>query len=235
MTNVVKHARLETRASRARLKRGRQSHWQSIVPGKEHLGYQRWPGEPDGRWIWRHRLGSATRGGQHYYSRYQTTTLGRADDTSQADGSAVLSYAQAMAAARAAIDAPRGKVHGLTVRQAMDRYVAYKRSQGQSVADLLSRSRAHILPVLGDQAVEGLTAEMLRRWLAKLAAMPAQKRPKAGTPQYRSAPKTDEDIRARRASRPIESRRIEGKLESRVRRRACAHSRCLGAQAQAVH
>ena len=34
MTNVVKHARLETRASRARLKRGRQSHWQSIVPAK---------------------------------------------------------------------------------------------------------------------------------------------------------------------------------------------------------
>ena len=74
MTNTVRHAKLESRASRARLKRGRQAHWQSIVPGKEHLGYQRWPEEPDGRWILRHRLGSATRGGKHYVSRYQTTT-----------------------------------------------------------------------------------------------------------------------------------------------------------------
>ena len=166
MTNTVKHAKLETRASRARLKRGRQGHWQSIIPGREHLGYQRWPNEPAGRWIWRRRLGSATKGGKHFYSRYQTITLGLADDTSSADGERVLSYAQAMAAARAAIDSPRGRVHGLTVRQAMDRYVEFKRSQGQSVADLLSRSRAHITPVLGDLAVEDLTAEQLRRWLS---------------------------------------------------------------------
>ena len=41
---------------------------------------------------------------------------------------------------------------------------------------------------------------MLRDWLARLAAKPAQMRPKAGKPQFRSAPKTDEDIRRRRAS-----------------------------------
>jgi integrase len=200
MTNTVKHAKLESRASRARLKRGRQAHWQTIVLGKEHLGYQRWPNEPDGRWIWRHRLGSAKKNGKHFFSRYQTITLGRADDTSSADGKRILSYAQAVAAARAAIDTPRGRVHGLTVRQAMDRYVEFKHSQGQGVGDLLSRSRVHILPTLGDFAVEDLTPEQLRRWLANLAAMPAQTRPRAGKPQYQRAPATDEDIRARRAS-----------------------------------
>ena len=219
---------------RARLKRGRQPHWQSLVPGKEHLGYQRWPGEPDGRWIWRHRLGSATKGGRHYFSRYATTTLGLADDTSQADGSAVLSYAQAMAAARAAIASPRGQIHGLTVRQAMDRYVQFKLAQGQSVADLLSRARAHVLPVLGDFAVEALTAELLRNWLARLAATPAQVRPKANKPQYRPAPKTDEDIRRRRASANRVLTMLKACLNSRLRRRAHVQSRRLGPQAQTV-
>jgi integrase len=200
MTNTVKHAKLESRAARARLKRGRQAHWQSLVLGKEHLGYQRWPNEPDGRWIWRHRLGSARKDGKHFFSRYQTITLGRADDTSSADGERILSYAQAMAAARAAIDTPRGRVHGLTVRQALDRYVEFKHSQGQGVNDLLSRSRAHILPTLGDLPVSELTPELLRRWLAKLAAMPAQTRPRAGRPQYQDDPTTEEDVRRRRAS-----------------------------------
>jgi integrase len=200
MTNVVRHAKLESRASRARLKRGRQAHWQSLVLGKEHLGYQRWPDEPDGRWIWRHRLGSKRKDGKHFFSRYRAVSLGRADDTSSADGERVLSYAQAVAAVRAAIDTPRGRVHGLTVRQAMDRYVEFKHSQGQPVNDLLSRSRAHILPTLGDFAVEDLTAEQLRRWLANLAAMPAQTRPRQGKPQYQDDPTTEEDVRRRRAS-----------------------------------
>jgi integrase len=138
--------------------------------------------------------------GKHFFSRYQTITLGRADDAAPPDGERVLSYAQAVAAIRTAIDAPRGRVHGLTVRQALDRYVEFQHSQGQGVADLLSRSHAHILPVLGDQAVSELTAEQLRRWLANLAAMPAQTRPKAGKPQYQDDPETEEDVRRRRAS-----------------------------------
>ena len=61
MTNVVKHASLETRACRASLKRGRQPHWQSLVPGKEHLGYIRWPERAGRPLVWRHRLGSRRR------------------------------------------------------------------------------------------------------------------------------------------------------------------------------
>jgi integrase len=200
MANTVKHAKLESPRARGRLKRGRQSHWQNIVLGKEHLGYQRWPDEPDGRWIWRHRLGSVKKNGKHFFSRYQTITLGRADDAAPPDGERVLSYAQAVAAIRAAIDTPRGRVHGLTVRQAIDRYVEFKHSQGQGVADLLSRSRAHILPTLGDRPVSELTPELLRRWLATMAATPAQTRPRQGKPQYQPDPTTEEDVRRRRAS-----------------------------------
>jgi integrase len=92
------------------------------------------------------------------------------------------------------------KVHRLTVRQAMARYIDYKRAGGQPVNDVFSRSAVHILPALGERVVAELTAEQLRRWLATMAAAPAQSRPKAGKPQFKLAAATDETVRARRAS-----------------------------------
>jgi integrase len=79
-------------------------------------------------------------------------------------------------------------------------YTDYKRALGQPISDLVSRSNAHILPTLGDLVVSELTAEELRRWLAGMAAAPAQTRPKAGKPQYKVDPATDEDMRRRRAT-----------------------------------
>jgi integrase len=190
MANTVKHARLENPTARRRLKRGRQAHWQALAP-RAHLGYRRWPEEPAGQWLFRRYLGDF---------KYQSTTIGRADDATQADGERVLSFAQAEAKARAMLESPRGTVVRMTVRQAMARYVEYKRGLGQPVGDLLSRTAAHILATLGDSVVAELTAERLRRWLATLAASPAQVRPKNGKPQYKAEPNGDEDIRRRRAS-----------------------------------
>ena len=192
MAGTVKHAKLESRTSRSRLKRGRQPHWQALMPGRVHLGYQCRKGDQEGRWILRRYIGN---------NKYRSVTLGPADDAVPADGERVLTFTQAEATARAMIAAPNGgKVERLTVRQAMARYVDYKRSQGQPVNDLLGRSNAHILPALGDLVVAELTAEQLRRWLATMAAAPAQSRPKAGKPQFKPAPANDEAARARRAS-----------------------------------
>jgi integrase len=80
------------------------------------------------------------------------------------------------------------------------RYVEFKQSQGQSVADVLSRGTAHILPSLGDLVVSELTATKLRSWLSTMAASPRQTRPKAGVSQYMPAKEDDEGVRARRAS-----------------------------------
>jgi integrase len=200
MSGTVRHARLESRSARARLKRGRQPHWQSLVPHRIHLGYQRWPDESAGRWILRTFVESKKKDGQHLYSRYRLSTLGRADDKEFADGRRILSHTQAVAMARELVDIPQGRAHRLTVRGAFERYLEFKQSQGQPVADLLSRTKAHILPILGERIVEDLTAEQLRRWLANLAASPAQTKPRAGKPQYRTEPVTDEDVRRRRAS-----------------------------------
>jgi predicted GIY-YIG superfamily endonuclease len=107
MTGTVKHARLESRAQRAQLKRGRQAHWQAIVPQQLHLGYQRWPEDNEGRWILRRSLGSVLKDGKRFYGRYQSKAIGRADDAVKADGKYILNYAQALAVVRAGISGPR--------------------------------------------------------------------------------------------------------------------------------
>jgi integrase len=82
----------------------------------------------------------------------------------------------------------------------MERYIEHKRDQGQEVRDILSRGAAHILPSLGNLVVAELTSEQLRKWLATMAAAPAQSRPKAGKPRFRAEPATEAEKRARRAS-----------------------------------
>lgn len=192
MPRTVRHARLESRSARARLKRGRQPHWQALVPGgRWHIGYQHWKGDAAGRWVMRRYIGG---------DKYRISGLGLADDDAAPDGVMVLSFEQAVTKANTLIDTPASKVHNLTVRQAMDRYVAYKRSLGQPVSDVLSRGAAHILPVLGDLVVSELTTDTLRRWLSNMAALPALSRPKDGKQKYRPAAATEEEVRKRRAT-----------------------------------
>src|SRR5215471_2108696 len=189
MSGTVNHARLESQSARARLKRGRQPHWQALVEGKVHLGWQCWKGDPVGRWLLRRYIGNG---------KYRVQALGRADDA------AVLSFEQAKAKAHAMVTSPGGNGNGpivrLTVRQAMQRYIDYKHQKGQPVGDFISRTNVHIIPTLGDLVVSELTAEQLRRWLAIMAHSPAQRRAKGNKPQFRPEPTTDEERRARRAS-----------------------------------
>jgi hypothetical protein len=44
VAGTVKHARLESPTARIHLKRGRQAHWQALIEGRVHLGYQRHKG-----------------------------------------------------------------------------------------------------------------------------------------------------------------------------------------------
>jgi integrase len=193
MAGTVRHANLTTQTARRRLARGRQPHWQALVAGKAHLGYQRAQGAPAGRWVLRRHLGN---------DRYQIEPLGGADDVARADGADVLSFEQARAKALAMIEAPGAgaKIHRLTVRQAMARYIEFKRDAGAPVGDLVNHTAVHILPALGELVVAELTAERLRRWLAAMAASPAQTRAKGSKPNYRAEPVSDEDKRRRRAT-----------------------------------
>ena len=177
MAGTVQHAKLESVTARARLKRKAQPHWHMLVPGRAHLGWQREKEDalrPLGAAALRQR-------------QVQAAPLGKADDSDEADGEHVLSFAQAEnESARDAAGPGGGKVHRLTVRQAFDRCASAQEALHQPVADLLSRGRAHILPTLGDLCVEELDAAHLRRWLATLASMAAQVRPKAGKVQWQA-------------------------------------------------
>jgi integrase len=198
MAGKVQEARLDSVARRSRLKRGRQPHWRPLHRDPDrsvisHLGYQRWPEDKAGRWLLR----------QYRDGKYSATPLGEADDADEADGHRVLSYHQAEANALAQAGAPRSRSARLTVRQALEKYIEFKRSQGQlgAVADVESRGRVYILPLLGNIAVADLTAERLRGWLATVAASPAMVRAKSnGKPNYKPEPVSEEDVRRRRAS-----------------------------------
>jgi integrase len=203
MAGTIRHAKLDSRTAREKLKKGRQPHWQELQPNT-HLGYQRWKGDGTGRWLLRRYLGGG--------NRYRLTALGTADDTNDANGSTILSFDQVKAKALAMVEQPNEKIHRLTVRQAFDRYLKFKGSEGAPVVDIISRGRAHILPTLGDLVVSELTDDMLRHWRNQLAASPAQRRPKAGKVQYRPKPAADDEeaIRKRKAS----ANRILGMLKA---------------------
>ena len=76
-------------------------------------------------WIARRYIGLDAKG----VGRYKKQTLGMADDFQDADGRGVLSYAQAQKLAHERADeaAAPGHAAPLTVRQAMDDYLAWRR------------------------------------------------------------------------------------------------------------
>src|SRR5262245_4097441 len=84
----ARHAHLETRTGRARLKVRRAPYFVKIAKGLR-LGYYR--GATAGTWIGRRYLGNGS---------YETDPLGLTDDTTEADEVTVLDYWQAQEAVR---------------------------------------------------------------------------------------------------------------------------------------
>jgi integrase len=192
MAGTVKHKRLESPTARSRLKRGRQPHWQALVEGKVHLGWQCWKGDEQGRWLLRSYVGNR---------RYRVEGLGHADDgTAEADGVRVLSFAQAYAKAAAMVALPQSKKQHLTVRDVWNDYIEAKRNEGKPIADAISAGNTHILPHLGDLVVAKLDVKRLLAWRNAVAHSRPQLRSLKGQPKYRAAPSTDEEKRARRVS-----------------------------------
>lgn len=192
MARTIREARIESPTARAKLKRGRQAHWRTVVPGRVALGYARSADAANGRWILRRVIEGS----------YRVEPLGLADDTREADGAGVLDFTQAQAKALALADAGEGKPsRSLTVRKAMADYIDFKASEGQDTKDAEQRIAARITPVLGDIPVADLTSGRIRRWLADLAASPARKRTKKGTEQkHLPTPEDEEAVRRRRSS-----------------------------------
>lgn len=195
MPRKARDERLDTRTARLKLTERREPYWRSIQGGRA-LGYRRIAGK-SGTWIARHY--DAVTGRQH-------RALGSADDLAEADGADTLTFAQAQTAALAwfsALARSGGKVIApITVREAAAAYLNdYAARGGKSLADNRRTIDAHVLPSLGSQLVESLTAKQLRDWQRGLALAPARLRRKADAAKPVGRIAVDADAkRARRAT-----------------------------------
>jgi len=198
VARTVRDANLETRTARLRLPIRSEPYWRGLEKGFA-LGYRR--RGKGGTWLARRR--AATGGG------YAEHRIGTTDDLQDADGVAVLDYAQAQSAARDWWRAETRREEGhdprqgpFSVKDAIDDYLkSYERRGGKAVYDARRAAETHILPTLGPLLVTKLTTWRLENWHHGLAEKPALVRSRRGhKPNYRKADKSTEGIRKRRAT-----------------------------------
>jgi integrase len=171
-----------------------------IEPGW-HLGYRKPQGRKGkpagaGAWVWRHYLDER---------RYETRTFATADDFSDGDGVAILSWQQAQNQVRAELvstaRAAAGVAGPVTVKAAVDSYLDWLENSRKSARDARWRAAALIYPALGTIEIAKLTPDQIRRWHADLAKVPGRLRTRKGAPQrYREDDGGDETVRRRRST-----------------------------------
>jgi integrase len=187
MPRTIRDAKLDTREARARLKVQGKPHWRLIEPGL-HLGYRRLHGRP-GTWSVRRYVGEQT---------YTVEALKGvvADDYADADGRTVINFAQAQKLALGS----KPKAGPLTVREVAEDYLRHIENR-TGTYDAGLRARAFIFPQLGDEKVEALTTDRLRKWHAAMAAAPRRAHTRKGEPQkYHKLDQSEEGKRRRRSS-----------------------------------
>jgi len=170
MARVGKEVRLQDRAARARLASGHHPHWRSISEGC-HLGYYR--GARTTKWVARFRKTGTV-------VPYEMLTLGETDDRAAANGTTILDWKQALAAATEWFELKErgGTVdpRKLTVRFALDEYIAMRDARESAHAGRTMRSNAsqrlklHIFndAELIDRPLSKVTEDDFRRWLSRL-------------------------------------------------------------------
>lgn len=172
------HTKLDTRSARARLAPRAKAYNLTIAP-RRMLGYRK-PSVGAGRWLAIVRVGVVAG-----VARYRQVELGLADDAAPADGTAVLTYAQAHL--RAATWQPADSPHAgrmITVADAIRSYLAAKRAADgdRAAEDARGRLRLHVLREeedgtpfrgargLGEREITALTLTELRAWRDALVA-----------------------------------------------------------------
>lgn len=200
MSRNVRDSNLETRTARGRLKVAHKPYFRLIEPGL-FLGYRKLASGP-GTWVVRRY----DRDRQTYAVKNLKAPDGRlivADDFDDADGAAVLSFAQAQQQAKTRLGAAKSDGGPYTVAKAMQAYFRFLEADGRgrhTIRDARYRDDAFIRPVLGNIDAATLTAERLRRWRDQLAGAPARLRTRSGEPQKHKTDIGADTRRARRSS-----------------------------------
>ncbi|MCZ8311782.1 MAG: site-specific integrase [Magnetospirillum sp.] len=157
----VRGGKLDSFSAREKLPARREPHWRAIEPGFA-LGYRRSAGK-GGTWIARRYTSDG-------YPRIRYRALGAADDYAPADGTRVLTFAQAQECARAwLVEAARAEAGGVDVTQpytvgdALDDYLSDYRTRGGR-AEKETRQAIDVLirPVLGSVQLAKLTHSQVK-------------------------------------------------------------------------
>jgi integrase len=193
MARTIKDALLDSRTARSRLKARGKPYWRGLEPGL-HLGYRR-PATGAGKWLARHYVGG---------QKYEVEIVAVADDFSDPDGVAILSFPQAQTLARsrmvARAHAAAGKTRPLTVADAIESYIEFLESNRKSGREGRYAADAFILPALGGIEVAALTTDQIQSWLTKLAKAPARIRTKRGNRQQFKTQTHPENSRRRKST-----------------------------------
>ena len=170
MARTVTDAKLESRTARSKLVIRKKPFYRSLEPGR-HIGYYK--GAQGG--VWLARLNDA--------GKYREQSLGTADDVRDANGSDVLSFAQAQDAARAwfvvyeIAKAKRNVPPTPTVRNVVESYIEARnmRERTRRQDKLVNSSAAYKLTVhvlekteLADTRLSDLSVSDLREWRRSL-------------------------------------------------------------------
>jgi len=193
MARTVRHAQLETRAARNKLKPRGKPYYKTLDEGL-HLGYRKNQGS--GKWVMRVYVGNQT---------YEVEKIATADDLSDANGVDVLTFAQAQTQARKRRDERSKTAAGITgpftVSAALDSYLTFLENHRKAANDARHGIEAFIRPALGEIEVAALTADKISNWHAGLAKLAPRLRTRVGAEQqYAKLGKDDESRRRRRVS-----------------------------------
>jgi integrase len=178
MARTVRDAKLESRTARAGLKASGKPYFRAIDEGL-HLGYRK--GQTAGKWVMRSYTGDRS---------YKLEIIGTADDTIDADDTAILSFAQAQALARQRFVDRKRVAAGApatsgpyTVKDTIIDYLAWMEQNRKSARDARWRAEALILPALGGITCDKLVTKTLKDWHRGLTKLAPRLRTKKGKPQ----------------------------------------------------
>lgn len=188
---------LSTRNARRGLKIKRNPYWRLIEHGR-HIGYRH--SKTGGAWVARMYMGEG---------QYAEERIGTADDTADADGVEVLTWAQAQKKAHSWFVERQRIAEGLhpdpnrkyMVADAIEEYLDWLGIHKKSAADTKAYADARIIPDLGSIEVAKLTAAKIRKWHESLAKARPRLRTKPGRPQnYGPAPTDEKSKRSRKVT-----------------------------------
>ena len=200
MARVKRDASLETRTARLKLRHRKEPYWAVLEKGRS-LGYYRPSDGSAGTWIARlHDPGT---------QKKRMQRLGTADDYADADGSEVLAFGQAQAAARRFFDRARVDAGDeapqrgpFKVSDAWRLYLEDAKRLGKRTPRMECAWKLYIEPVLGGLEVEKLTRTRIASWLDGVAKSAPHRRVKKFGPAVAQGPmpKTKDGLRKRGAS-----------------------------------